>query len=504
MNRKAIWAIIGLMSVAVIGVVWLQTALIRTSIQVNEERFDKNVYNALNAVVARLEQEEKKTAFNQYMNGYVANYFNQSATSIVQPSPLELAFGEEDPELLSPDIFDQAITEISDTCTCYSCLKARDNRFRRLMFFNVRNTQYPLGERIKLDALKTILKQELANRGITTKYKYGVYSSSDQNFVIVDGHFVVLEGTPSEFPPGYKDIYASDYRVELFPEDMPSPGALMVHFPSKSRVVWSSLLANFIGTLVFTATILLCFAYTINVIIQQKKLSEMKTDFINNMTHEFKTPIATISLAADSITSPIISGNADKVLRFANIIKQENKRMNNQVEKVLQMAVIDREEFQLNRSEVNLHDVIAHALENISLQVEKKEGTVSAELKSTAPVIEGDATHISNIINNLLDNANKYSPEKPEISIHTRDTANGIEVTVQDKGIGMSKEARKHIFDKFYRVHTGNVHDVKGFGLGLSYVKAMMMAHKGNIDVRSELGKGSSFILLFPYKSEQS
>lgn len=505
MNRKAIWAIIGLMSVAVIGVVWLQTVLIRTSIQVNEERFDKNVYNALNAVVARLEHEEKKAAFNQYMNGYVAQYFNQGS-GVIEPSALELAFTEEnaDPELLSPNLFDQVMNEISDTCTCYSCLKARDNRFRRMMFFNVRNTQYPLGERIKLESLKAILKQELTNRGIDTKYNYGVYSREDENFVLVDGHYVVSMEKPQELPPGYKDIYTSNYRVELFPEDMPSPGLLMVFFPAKSRVVWSSLWVNFLGTLIFTATILLCFAYTIHVIIQQKKLSEMKTDFINNMTHEFKTPIATISLAADSITNPIISGNADKVLRFANIIKQENKRMNNQVEKVLQMAVIDRKEFQLNLTEVNLHDIIAHAVENISLQVEKKEGVVSVALEAIHPVIQGDATHISNIINNLLDNANKYSPEKPEISVHTADTAEGVEVTIKDKGIGMSKEARKHIFDKFYRVHTGNVHDVKGFGLGLSYVKAMMTVHKGNIDVKSEPGKGSSFVLLFPHKVDQS
>ncbi len=507
MNRKAIWAIIGLMSVAVIGVVWLQTALIRTSIQVNEERFDKNVFNALNAVVARLEQEEKKATFNQYMNGYVAQYFNQGTDAgLVEPTELELALSEKisDPELLNPSLFDQLLNEASDTCTCYSCLKARDNRFRRMMFFNVRNTRYPLGERIKLESLKTILNQELTNRGIATKCNYGVYSRQDENFVIVDGHYVVSMEKPQELPPGYKDIYSSNFRVELFPEDMPSPGLLMVFFPAKSRVLWSSLWVNFLGTLVFTTIILLCFAYTINVIIQQKKLSEMKTDFINNMTHEFKTPIATISLAADSITSPIISGNADKVLRFANIIKQENKRMNNQVEKVLQMAVIDRKEFQLNLSEVNLHDVIVNAVENISLQVEKKEGSVTALLEATHPVIEGDATHISNIINNLLDNANKYSPEIPEISVHTVDLAEGVEVTVQDKGIGMSKEAKKHIFDKFYRVHTGNVHDVKGFGLGLSYVKAMMTAHKGNIEVRSEPGKGSSFVLFFPHKVDHS
>lgn len=176
--------------------------------------------------------------------------------------------------------------------------------------------------------------------------------------------------------------------------------------------------------------------------------------------------------------------------------------MNNQVEKVLQMALIDRQEVKLKADEVNVNDIIHHAVENISLQVEKKDGTVQYRLEAENPVIEGDMTHIANVINNLLDNANKYSPEKPDITVSTRNVQGGLEIVIADKGIGMNKEARKHIFDKFYRVHTGNLHDVKGFGLGLSYVKAMMDAHKGTVDVKSEPGKGSSFILYFPFRQE--
>jgi two-component system phosphate regulon sensor histidine kinase PhoR len=260
--------------------------------------------------------------------------------------------------------------------------------------------------------------------------------------------------------------------------------------------VWKNLLAS----ILFTGIILFCFAYTISVIIQQKKVSEMKGDFINNMTHEFKTPIATISLATDSISSPKIAGNPEKVKRFANIIKQENVRMNNQVEKVLQMAMLDKKDFSLKLTDVNLHEIIGRATENISLSVERKEGTVTTDLQADKPIVEADLTHVSNIVNNLLDNANKYSPEKPEISVATRNVNDGIQVIITDKGIGMSKEARKHIFDRFYRVHTGDRHDVKGFGLGLSYVKAMIVAHKGQINVKSDLGKGSSFTLFFPFK----
>lgn len=225
----------------------------------------------------------------------------------------------------------------------------------------------------------------------------------------------------------------------------------------------------------------------------------MKTDFINNMTHEFKTPIATISLATDSIASPMVVSNPDKIKRFVDIIRQENRRMNSQVERVLQIAQLDKKDFQLKLSETNLHELIQQAVDNFSLQVEKREGALKIELQATRPVIQGDATHIASVVHNLLDNANKYSPEKPEIAIRTRNVPNGVEITVEDKGIGISKEARKHIFDKFYRVHTGNIHDVKGFGLGLSYVKAIVTAHKGFVDVRSEPGKGSAFTLTFPF-----
>jgi two-component system phosphate regulon sensor histidine kinase PhoR len=272
----------------------------------------------------------------------------------------------------------------------------------------------------------------------------------------------------------------------------------MVFFPNSQVFLWSQVWLNIIGSVIFMLIIMFCFGYTIIVIFEQKKLSEMKTDFINNMTHEFKTPIATISLAADSITSPIIAGKVEKVQRFANIIKQENARMNSQVEKVLQMALLDKKDFNLKLTAVNVHEVILQALENINLQVEKREGKTAVNFKATKFIVEADLIHISNIVNNLLDNANKYSPTSPEITVHTRNIANGVEISVQDKGIGMTKEARKQIFDKFYRVPTGNVHNVKGFGLGLSYVLAVVLKHHGTISVNSEVGKGSTFRVHLP------
>lgn len=489
------------MSAAVIGVMWLQMSLIFTSINVNEDKFEKDVMDALKTVVQRLEEEEKREYFSHSLNGYATNYFQQEISTdqledlIPGPnSPHAKPFG-------GTGLLDELMEDIYNTCDCPECTANRDKAYRTLMAYYQQGTHsIPLAERVDLKHLQVVLDQELANRGIDIDYNYGVFSKETNSFVILDGHYTVEDAAPTEILPGFKNIYTSRYNVNLFPQETPSPGLLMIHFPGKNNYVWRSAWMSFIGTLLFTTIILLCFGYTINVIFRQKKLSEMKNDFINNMTHEFKTPIATISLAADSISSPMISSHEEKVRRFANIIKQENIRMNNQVEKVLQMAVIEKQDFSLKLAEVNLHEIIEPAIENIGLQVEKRNGSAKAILEANNPVVEGDMTHISNIINNLLDNANKYSPENPDITIHTRNVSGGVEVTVQDKGMGMTKEAKKHIFDKFYRVHTGDLHDVKGFGLGLSYVKAMMTAHKGNIDVKSELGKGSSFILFFPFK----
>jgi two-component system phosphate regulon sensor histidine kinase PhoR len=508
MNKKIIWIIIGLMSIALFGSIWLQVNWIQSSIRLNEEQFDKNVYAALNTVADRLEYEEQREAFN-YMNGYSTTYFEREVRQRLEEGKVEFSLDisyeqfkspKGNPIKADPKSF---ILTSDNECNCDKCVNERIVKYAKLMRFSQEMNQVPLAERIfNLDLLDAFIKKELTNRGINTHFNYGVFSNKEKSFVIANRHYVVEDSSPQAIQPGIKNLYTSKYKVDLFRQDVPSPGMLMVFFPDKTEYVWAAVWQNLLASMLFTGIIIFCFAYTVQVIFKQKKVSEMKNDFINNMTHEFKTPIATISLAADSITSPMISGNADKVKRFADIIKQENKRMNSQVEKVLQMAVLDRNDFQLKMTSVNVHEVIERAVENFTLQVENREGSLQADLKADNPYIEGDLTHVSNIVHNLMDNANKYSPEKPEICISSRNINNGLEITVEDKGMGMSKEALKHIFDKFYRVHTGNLHDVKGFGLGLSYVKAMMVAHGGHIDVKSELGKGSKFILFFPGKQQ--
>lgn len=496
--------IVGIMAAAVIGVVWLQIGLIGTAIQVNQEKFNNKVRSAISSVVDRLIHEERATTLDYLGHGYVGSFFDRidvNPSTSNQYALLDLSISRkiskdksQSIEIVRGQIKGGDLIEHS---LCPSCLRPKAEKFPKVKSIY---TNENLEDRIDLNKLKEIIRRELEDEGLKTMYNYGIFSNETKSFIIVNDHYVV----PEENQPSFAQLKNSPFSIHLFRDEMPSPGLLYIDFPKQNSLVWGDLLPNLIGTLLFSALILFCFGYSVNVIFQQKKLSEMKTDFINNMTHEFKTPIATISLAADSITSPMISAKQEKVERFANIIKQENKRMNNQVEKVLQMAQIDRKEVSLKASQVNLHEIIARAVENIGLQVEKRNGSATASLQATRPVIEGDVTHISNVINNLLDNANKYSPDQPDISVSTRDVNQGVQVIVSDKGMGMSKESKKHIFDKFYRVHTGNLHDVKGFGLGLSYVKAIMDAHKGQIDVKSELGKGSNFILTFPHQSSQT
>jgi len=244
------------------------------------------------------------------------------------------------------------------------------------------------------------------------------------------------------------------------------------------------------------------FALSLYFIIRQKKISEMKSDFLNNMTHEFKTPIATISLAADTISNPKVINDASKVLQFISMIKKENNRMNKKVETILQIASLDKKEIQFKFEKTSMHTIIDHVIDTMELQVQQKNGKVTKVLEAADPLISGDYEHLSNLVNNLLDNAIKYSPDDPEITVKTWNQDRGFVFTVEDKGIGMTKAVQSKIFERFYRQTSGNVHDVKGFGLGLNYARAIIDAHKGTIHVTSEPGKGSRFEIFLPSNIE--
>ena len=282
-------------------------------------------------------------------------------------------------------------------------------------------------------------------------------------------------------------------------ENLTKEEFLVVIVPHQKAIIFREIFWFIVGTILFTIIITTAFFLTIRALLRQKKLSEIKSDFINNMTHEFKTPLATISLAVDALKNEKVIADRDKTNYFTGIIKEENKRMNKQVETILQAALLDKQEVQLNLKKLSAHAMINSALNNIMLPLEEKNGKIEVSLDASKDIILADEVHFTSLINNLLDNAIKYSKEEGLlIKLNTSNTGNMIRIRIEDNGIGMSKETLSRIFEKFYRAHTGNIHNVKGFGLGLSYVKTMVEAHKGTIKPESTLGKGSSFTILVP------
>jgi two-component system phosphate regulon sensor histidine kinase PhoR len=279
---------------------------------------------------------------------------------------------------------------------------------------------------------------------------------------------------------------------------VPKHFSLKVFFPQERSYILESLWAMLASSGIFIAAIIGTFVFTLNSLWNQKRLSDMKTDFINNMTHEFQTPIATISLAAEALKGGTSVGE-EKRARFLDIIFNENKRLGKHVEQILHAAAYDDGRFTVHSTEVNINHTVMMAVQNIAMQIENRGGNIFCKFDVTQPVIRADHEHLANIIRNLLDNACKYSPDSPDITVTTQSNEKGVVITVADKGIGMTKEQQKRIFEKFYRVPTGNRHDVKGFGLGLSYVKTMAEAHGGSVSVESNAGSGSKFGIFLPY-----
>lgn len=273
--------------------------------------------------------------------------------------------------------------------------------------------------------------------------------------------------------------------------------------PNIKNIVLQDMQWMIVGAVFFTLMIVSAFYVTVNALLRQKKLSEIKNDFINNMTHEFKTPLATISLAVDALHNDKVAEDRTKMNYFSGIIKEENKRMNKHVETILQAALMDRQEVQLSKSPIQVHLLLQQVLDNYTLQLQEKNGKIELNLNAKNDRIEADEVHFRNLISNLVDNAVKYSKDNLVLKISTHSSNKNLVLRFEDNGIGMSKETVRRIFEKFYRAHTGNLHNVKGFGLGLSYVKTVIDAHNGKIKVESVLGKGSCFTLEMPLQKER-
>ncbi len=362
----------------------------------------------------------------------------------------------------------------------------------KLIFPNEESRQFFLQNNFRVDGaftkddIETIIEKALAQNNIRLPFEFCV-----QNIY----HFNILQSDGFQIA----DLH-SDKQIELSPDDaLRSHETLYLAIFEDKNAIIREMLWMIIASIVFTTIIVLAFFVTVRTLFNQKKLSEIKSDFINNMTHELKTPLATISLAIDALTNEKVIHDTDKIKIYSSMIKEENKRMNKQVEKILQAARLEKEEIKLNIQTLDTHQIINKVADNLALQIQEKNGTLTLKLNATSPTIEADEVHFSNIIFNLLDNAMKYSKDAPHIEVITLNTGNGmLSIKIKDNGIGMDKETQSRIFEKFYRAHTGNLHNVKGFGLGLSYVKAIVDAHGGKIKVESAPGKGSTFTLILP------
>lgn len=345
----------------------------------------------------------------------------------------------------------------------------------------------PLNKRIHPQTLDSMLRMELINRSITGDFEYKVTSAKRDTLIFRRASQL------TEFLP------YNSYETPLFPTDMiRDPGILTITFPDKNNIILANLTAMMGLSGGLLLILIFCFGYTIHSILMQKKISEMKTDFINNMTHEFKTPVSTIMIASEALKDPDLTTDKKRIDRLANIIYDENVRLGNHIERVLNIAKIDKGDLRLENKEVEMNDLLAAIADSMSLQLQKRNATIELDLVASNSTVMGDELHLSNVIFNLLDNANKYSPQDPQIKLRTFNSGKNLVISVSDKGIGMNRDQLSKIFDQFYRIPTGNLHDVKGFGLGLSYVNNIVKKLHGSVRVRSEKDKGSEFEIILP------
>jgi two-component system phosphate regulon sensor histidine kinase PhoR len=351
-------------------------------------------------------------------------------------------------------------------------------------------------QRYSKDEIRDIIRKAFDKQNLQKiPFEFAISSTSLIGDEIQSDNFYKLSGDSAHNNPIVVPLESPSGSLSegLSPQEI-----LILIVPHAKSIIWQSMTWLIIGAIVFTIIIMCAFFLTVRALIKQKKLSEIKSDFINNMTHEFKTPLATISLAVDALKNEKVINDREKMNYFTGIIKEENKRMNKQVETILQAALLDKQQVQLNLKKLHAHDLINSALNNINLQVEEKKGRLEVNLAATKDTLMADDVHFTNLISNLLENAVKYSKDNLQIKVSTQTAGNFLKIKIEDNGIGMSKETLGRIFEKFYRAHTGNIHNVKGFGLGLSYVKTMVKAHHGTIKAESVPGKGTTFLLSFP------
>lgn len=443
--RKIFPVIIVLISLSLIGIIYVQYNWLWTMVGEKQQEFKDKVEKAMHEVGGILMEQKGNT---------LPSLKNRNKLGLSWPSEQFRL------ELMRPPTIAQKFTEFEIQEKLQKSFENRglkDVKFEFAVTSNVNLVHYEL----KSPNFMNLWEDSLNN--ITFVYMFQPESGSD------------LEN--------------------LVPEE-----TMIVVVPNVKKLVLKEMRWMIIGAVFFTLLIITAFYVTVNALLRQKKMSEIKNDFINNMTHEFKTPLATISLAVDALRNEKVLQDRQKMDYFSGIIKEENKRMNKHVETILQAAVMDRQELSLNKQPLHVHDLLTEMLDNYTLQLQDKQGSAELNLNARRDIIEADPVHFRNLLSNLIDNAVKYSNDNLLIRIITHSTNKSLVIRIEDNGIGMSKETVRRIFEKFYRAHTGNIHNVKGFGLGLSYVKTIVDAHHGKIKVESMPGKGSVFTLEFPLK----
>jgi two-component system phosphate regulon sensor histidine kinase PhoR len=526
MNRKVIITLIVLMALVMTSLILVQTNSILKALEIREEQFDAAVKNALHQVILRLEMEETKlwaemdTENEKYFASRNSGVFpgnTYSSTGIINQTGTQLLSYKYSKRSTSSSTSEEISIGITGTVpveqdgrgrpgdyeNAFDIIDSRDGYIREqyenrleqkarmlnLSEFAIVLSNLPIEDRIDPQKLRWLIKTELKNSGITLDFRHIVKTFSRGNEREVFGAKDYLPKQQMEYPTL---LFPSDL------EDLKKPNYLYLYFPKREGYLLKQTGILVIPTIILTAMLIGIFTFTILIIVRQKKLSIMKNDFINNMTHELKTPISTISLASQMLRDNTVTNTPKTIEHISGIIYQESKRLTTQVEKVLQMAVFNEGKLKLKIKEINLHNIISSVVLNFELRVKSKNGKLTTDLKADPAIIKGDEVHITNVLFNLLDNAVKYSKEEPKIIISTSNDGDFLVVSVQDNGIGIQKEYQGQIFERFYRVPTGNVHDVKGFGLGLSYVKKIVDVHKGKISVESILNKGTKFIIHFP------
>ena len=510
MRKSTIWLLAVVMAFAFAGLLFLQVKYVSIILKKSSEQFNETVKRSMHQVSKNLELDETARYLEEDLSRDEANnylYQNEQSSlggGIITEKKYKMQFTNADGTVEHIEFHSDIRTRkfeplsslgsnkvpnsiVSTSKDLQQTLKRRYQYQSGLfneVILNILHTANlkPIEERIDFKKLNNYLKSEFVNNGLNLPFVFAVINK--------DGKIVYQNG---DIPP-VSDVI----QQVLFPNDPPSKqNYLKVYFPTKGDYISSSV-TFIVPSIIFSLILLVTFIFTIYIVFRQKRLSEMKNDFINNMTHEFKTPIATISLASQMLKDGAVTNTPETIDRVATIIRDESKRLTFQVERVLQTALFTETRMKLKLKNINIDQLIEDLLPKFSLRVEDKGGKFSAYLEADQDEVLADEVHVTNVISNLVDNAIKYCVKPPEITIYTRNKDKEIIISVIDNGIGIAKKDQKLIFERFYRVSTGNLHDVKGFGLGLSYVKKIVEAHGGRIDVESSLEKGSCFDIILP------